>query len=634
MSPDSSRLRLGILGVVVISLFAALLARLWYLQVLAAPDLRLEADRNSIRLIATEAPRGRILDAKGRVLVGNGVTDTVVVGREEVKRHPDLLPRLAALLGIPEAQIQDRLADERFTLFKPVPVADDVPKDKLIHIREHQAEFPGVDVVQRTRRIYPEGTLAAHVLGYTGQINDRELAKRKDAGYKAGDTIGKAGVEAAYEADLRGLPEMEKLEVDSRGRVLRTLGLQPAVQGRDVQLNLDIDVQRVLEESLARRLEARRHGVDPAQPDKTTVPGGAAVVLDPRTGGVVAMASYPTYDPREFIDGIRVERFRELQDPIGAFPLNDRAIQGLYAPGSTFKLVSGLAALRTGLIPPQHTINDQGSIRVGNPPRTFRNAGGQVNGLVDMRRALALSSDVFFYRIGADFWTSRQRFGNAIQDTARDLGMGSPTGIELPNEAGGRVPDPDMRRRMHEENPQAFPTGSWFTGDNMNLAIGQGELVVTPMQLATAYATFANGGTVYAPRVASAIVDAGQHPVRRIEPNPVRTIELPPAVRSVMLEGFKGAVVDPKGTAHPAFGGFPLASFPVAGKTGTAEAPPKEDTALFAAFAPADDPRYVVAVVMEESGFGATAAAPVARRVLQVLEGGQPEDVYPTGGVE
>jgi penicillin-binding protein 2 len=634
LTPDSSRLRLGILGVIVISLFAALVARLWYLQVLAAPDLRLEADRNSIRLVTTEAPRGQILDAKGRVLVGNGVTDAVVVSRDEAKRDPSLVPRLAGVLGIPEVEIHDRLADDRFTLFKPVPVADDVPKEKLIHIREHQAAFPGVDVVQRTRRIYPEATLAAHVLGYVGQINDRELARRQDAGYKAGDTIGKAGVEAAYESDLRGLPQIEKLEVDSKGRVLRTLGVQAPVQGRDVQLALDVDVQRTLEESLSRRLEVFRHAVDPAHPDKTTVPGGAGVVLDPRSGAVVAMASYPTYDPREFIDGIREERFRELQDPIGAFPLNDRAIQGLYAPGSTFKLVSGLAALRTGLIAPKHTINDQGSIRVGNPPRTFRNAGGQVNGLVDMTRALSLSSDVFFYRIGADFWNGRSRFGNAIQDTARDLGMGAPTGIELPNEAGGRIPDPDMRRRMHEENPQAFPTGSWFTGDNMNLAIGQGELVITPLQLATAYATFANGGTVFAPRVASAILDQAQHPVRRIEPDPVRTIDLPAPIRSVMLDGFKGAVADSRGTAHPAFIGFPLDTFPVAGKTGTAEAPPKEDTALFSAFAPADDPRYVVTVVMEESGFGARHAAPVARRVLQVLTGGQPDEVYPTGGVE
>ena len=634
MNPDSSRLRMGVLGVVVISLFAALLARLWYLQVLAAPDLRVEAQRNSVRVIVTEAVRGRVLDRNGKVLVDNRVVDAVTIRREEANRNPAVLARLSVVLGLPEAQLRQRVQDDRYSPFKPAPVAEDVPEDKLIYIREHQAEFPGVDVVPLTRRNYPSGPLAAHLLGYVGEINDRELAAREDAGYKPGDTIGKSGVESAYESELRGQPRIEKLEVDSRGRVLRVLGVHPAVPGRDVQLTIDIDVQRLAEESLAEGLARARTAWDRNTAKYFLAPAGAVIVLDPQDGSLMAMASYPTYDPREFVDGISESRFGQLQDPAGHFPLNDRAIQGLYAPGSTFKLVSGLAAMQTGLITARDTVLDNGYIQVGNPPRTFRNAGGQVNGRINVADALTVSSDVFFYEIGRNLWEGR-RFGPTVmQEVAQELGLGVRTGIELPFEADGRIPTPDMRRRLHDANPGAFPTREWFTGDNMNLAVGQGEVVVTPLQLATAYATFANGGTVYAPRVAHSILDADRRTVREVPAREVRRVELPPAIRQPMLEGFKGVVSDPDGTAFGAFAGFPLDRFPVAGKTGTAEVFGKQDSALFSAFAPADAPRYVVSVVMEESGFGAAAAAPVARRILTGLAGVAPQPVVRATGVD
>lgn len=618
MTPDkTSRLRMAVLGVIILSLFAAMLARLWYLQVLSGPTYRTEAQQNRVRIVVAEAPRGRILDRQGRVLVGNRVVSAVVVSREKVAERPDVLPRLSQLLGVSEAELARRLADERFSPFKPVPVAVDVPKEKLILIRERQSEFPGVEGTQLTQRTYPNGTTAAHVLGYVGEINDNELGPRKAKGYRSGDTIGKSGVELTYEEELRGEPEIEKLEVDADGRVLRSLGRQRGIQGKDVRLTIDLDIQKVAEESLAQGLEAARNAYDPNQAKSFVAPAGSAVVLDPRDGAVLAMASYPWYDPSEFVNGIREERFRELNDPAGNYPLNNRAIQGLYAPASTFKLATAVAALDQGLITPNYTLNDTGTFKIGNETR--RNARGAVYGTVNVSRALTVSSDVFFYDLGARFCPGKCRTG--IQETARAMGLGSSTQVELPFEATGRIADAESRRRLNQARPDAFPEGEWYTGDNVNVAIGQGETVVTPLQLATAYATFANGGTVYAPRLGQAVQNAQGAVVRPIEARTVRTIDLPPSVRDPVLRGLEGVVTEEKGTATAAFAGFPHDRFRLAAKTGTAQAPPKQDTALFAAFGPVENPQYAMSVVMEESGFGASSAAPVARRVFDGILG-------------
>ncbi|MGH3850391.1 MAG: penicillin-binding transpeptidase domain-containing protein, partial [Pseudonocardiaceae bacterium] len=345
----------------------------------------------------------------------------------------------------------------------------------------------------------------------------------------------------------------------------------------------------------------------------------SAVVLDPRDGSVLAMASLPTYDPRDFVDGIAAATFRALQDPKSGFPLNNRVIQGQYPPGSTFKLATAMAGLSKGLVTPRDTVDDTGSISIGNPPRVFRNALGKSHGRIDLPQAIAVSSDVYFYRLGQRFWEGRSTFGQtAIQDSARALGLGMASGVELPYEAGGRIPDPEIRKRLNAQNPTAFPTSGWFTGDNVNLAIGQGEMVVTPLQVAVAYATFANGGTVYATRLGRSIRAADGKDIRVIPTRAIRRIDLADSVRAPMLSGFVGAISNSKGTAYGAFAGFPLDRIPVAGKTGTAQAAKSlQDTALFVGFAPVQNPQYVVSVVMEEAGFGSVAAAPVARRILE-----------------
>lgn len=636
MTSETSHLRLSIVGVVVVSLFAAMFARLWYLQVMAAEAFQAEATRNQVRLVFEPAPRGRILDRQGRVLVQNKVSQAITVKRVEVQGQPEVLTRLAALLRISVPELKARIADPRFSPYKPVPVAEGVSEELVIYVREHAEDFPGVDAVALTERAYPHGGLAAHLLGYVGEINERELAERKAKGYRLGDDFGRSGVEQTYEDDLRGRPGLTKLEVDSAGRVLRTLGERVPVEGRDVQLTVDLEVQRLAEESLALALGAARGTVDRGDGRPFKAGAGSVVVLDPSDGSVLAMASSPTYDPAQFVNGIRPEVFRNLQQPSSHFPLTNRVIQGQYAPGSTFKLMTAIAGLQQGMITPRSTFLDEGVFRLRGcrgQKCTFRNAGGRIYGRVDLARALTVSSDAFFYNLGANFWFQGGQGADAIQQVARQLGLGERTGIPLAGEQKGRIPDPATRKKLHEANPRGFPNGQWYAGDNVNLAIGQGETVVTPLQLANAYATFANGGTLYQPRVLARVLENGQ-PARQVAPTAVRTVPLDPAVRGPIVEGLVGTVSDPRGTASAAFAGFPLSKLPVAAKTGTAQVVGKQDTAVFVAFAPVERPRYVVAVVMEEAGFGGAAAAPVARRVLEGLAGRPPGPIQLTGGTD
>ncbi|HUS61402.1 MAG TPA: penicillin-binding transpeptidase domain-containing protein, partial [Acidimicrobiales bacterium] len=348
MTSEGSSLRLAIFGVVILSLFSSLFARLWYLQMIDSEDFVRAAESNQVKLVFEEAPRGRVLDRHGRVLVDNRLSEVVTVDKAVIVEHPDVIDRLAAVLNLAPAELQSRMDDVRYSGVGPVAVAEDIPEATIVFLREHRDEFPGVEERKLSRRTYPNGALAAHVLGYVGEVNQGELGTRRvcslellgrvSAGevdcYLAGDSIGKTGVEQAYESELRGQPSVTKLEVDSRGRVVRSLGTREPVNGHDVQLTLDLDLQRLTEESLSKALERARNDVDREEKKHFRAPAGSAVVLDPRDGGVIAMASYPSYDPAEFVNGISRDRFQQLQDPANHFPLNNRAVQGQYAPGS------------------------------------------------------------------------------------------------------------------------------------------------------------------------------------------------------------------------------------------------------------------------------------------------------------
>lgn len=642
MTVDSPRLRLGIVGVVTLSLFAALFARLWFLQVLNAGEYEVAAERNQQRVIPLPAPRGRILDRNGAILVGNRASNVVTVDRAELDRQSeaerrDVIERLAVVVGRPPAALTDRLDDQRFGPFTPVPVAEDVPEEALIELRERRHEFPGVDAEQVAVRSYPHGTLAAHLLGYVGQINAEELEAAPDT-YRLDSRLGKDGVERAFEGDLAGIDGEVVLEVNARGVPVRELERRPPVQGKDLVLSIDLEVQRAAEEALAEGMAKTQRHKDPVTGAPVTF-GGSTVVLDMKEGTVAAMASWPTFNPADFVYQITPDQFAALTDPSKGTPFVNRAVLGQYAPGSTWKLVTALAGLKAGLVTPATVIFDPGTYTIPDCAQGCRrqNAGRAAYGDVALRKALTVSSDTYFYDLGARFWQERQRLGDTpMQDMAAQLGFGEKTGIPLPVEAAGRLATPAGRAEAYAANPDLFVTGDWFIGDNVNVAIGQGDIAVTPIQLANAYATFASRGTRYQPNLALRVQDQDGTVVREIEPRVDAQVDLPVGAYDPIVDGLLGATrsEEPRGTAFSAFAGFPHDAYPVAGKTGTAQTGgDRKDDALFVAFAPAHDPRHSVSVVMERAGFGSTWAAPVARAILASLSGlEEPPEVKPVSG--
>ncbi|MGI8796157.1 MAG: penicillin-binding protein 2 [Acidimicrobiia bacterium] len=654
MSEGNSRVRLSIVGVIVMALFSALFARLWFLQVGASPTAEATATSNRIRVIQEPAIRGRILDAKGRVLVGNRVADAITFDRSARVKAEDrkaVVGRLAELLGVSPKLIQKTIDDPRIAAFAPVPVAVDIPLDKVAFIREHKEDFPGVDADRLTIREYPNGRLASHVLGYTGEVNADELRVLRGEGYRQGDTIGKAGVEQMFESELRGRPRVQKLEVDSRGRVVSVLEDLAAVPGKDVQLTIDIDIQRIAEESLAQGMEGARDIRDIPEEDEENpqfetfrAGGGSVIVLNPNDGSVVAMASAPDFDPAAFTSGgVPAETLEEFESKDSNFPLLNRAVQGTYAPGSTFKLMTSLAGLDTKLITPDETVNDTGCLTVAE--LEFCNAGKKEHGTVDLPNALTVSSDVYFYEIGRDLWELYRdevieaggpaKRGYSIQETAAEFGFGTATGVGLGGEASGRIPDQDFKEDFNRTNPdleERRVSSLWLPGDSVILAVGQGDLLVTPIQLANAYATFANGGNRYTPRLASALLEprtgdetAPAEIVQELAPQPVGEVDIKPEIRDAIMLGLAGVVGSGLGTANDAFEGFSGAA---AGKTGTAEVVGKQDTSLFVGINPPEDPQYVTLAIVEEGGFGSAVAAPIVRRIIEALGGNlNPEPV-------
>jgi penicillin-binding protein 2 len=626
MTVDNPRLRLGVVAIVALSLFAALVARLWYLQVLSAPDFQVLAQANSVRTVEEPAPRGRILDRNGVVLVDNRASNVVAVDRSVVtddEERAALLGRLAPVLGEPVEVLEKRLASQQVSPYTPAPVQEDVSEAVMTHLLERADEFPGVVAKRVAVRTYPHGSLAAHVLGYVGEVNDADLGEFPGA-YDLGDPIGKAGVERVYEKHLRGQPGVLKIEVDAEGKPIRVTGRRAPVQGDDVVLSLDVEVQRTTEVALAEGLESARRQEFEDSGRHLVADAGAATVLS-TDGVVVAMASYPTFDLPGLADGISIEEGKVLFGKESGAPFVNRAIQGRYAPGSTWKLVTADAALRRGLINPNYSLVDTGTYRIPgdclNRGCLRRNAGTRAYGRVGVRKALSVSSDVFFYTLGGDFWIQRKQFGETpIQDVAGRYGFGSQTGIALPDESSGRVLSRKLKEELLRQYPNLYSPG-WYTGDNVSLAIGQGAMTVTPIQIANAYAMFANAdGVRYQPNLALRVQDQSGRVVEEIARRPLADrLDLDPAWRAPILQGLEDVVAHPDGTAYNAFGGFPLREYGVAGKTGTAQVPPKQDTALFVGFGPTVAPEYVVSVVMEQSGFGATTAAPVARRIFGTL---------------
>ncbi|MEO7572714.1 MAG: penicillin-binding protein 2, partial [Acidimicrobiales bacterium] len=618
-------------------LFASLFARLYYLQVMASEQYQVAAQANRIRVVPVEAPRGRILDRNGKVLVDNRISvqitiDRTVINELEDEERLQVLALVAdglARSGTPTTvdQLEADLTNQRYSPYVPVPVAGDVPEDLKIWIDERSADLPGVAAERVAVRRYPYGQLAAHVLGYTGQIIDEEFEAKVDSPktYTLNDKIGKYGVEQVYEDDLRGMPGSRSIEVDAENNPIRTVDEDLPIPGDDIVLNLDIDVQahteQALQSGLAIAKERPSRGYD--APNKGEV--GSAVVLDPKTGGVVAMASFPTFNPGRFVDGISDLEWDELTAEGSNAPLNNWAIQGQYAPGSTFKPFTAVSALEAGLITPETTIVDEGEYKVPDCSGAscgFSNDRGKAYGVVDLRKSLTVSSDVFYYGLGARFWIEQDRLGGPERyaDLLKGWGFDADTGIDLSSEQAGRIPSPSWLGEYCESVGCDDGSETWRTGNNVNMAIGQGDVLLTPLQIASGYATIGNGGTVWTPHVVKEVRDGVTNElVRTVEPEAASTVAMTPEWRAAVVDGLAGVTTREGGTAVGAFSGFPNDLYPVAAKTGTAQVKDKAPTAVFGAFGPVQDPQYAVSVRLEESGYGGSVAAPVARRLFDVF---------------
>lgn len=620
--PERSTNRLALIGVMVTLLFMALFARLWTLQVMAAPRYQKEAIANSTRVVRVPAPRGLILDRTGKVLAGNSPSLAVAVPRDESSLHPGVLGRLGPVLGLTQSQLRSLLADPRYNPYQPIPVLVGAPMQAVTYLKEHAGAFPGVRVEVLSQRSYPSGPIAAQTLGYVGPISTTELAHLAKDGYSQNSTIGQSGLEAEYESYLRGQDGQEGLEVDAQGVTMGVRYRHPAQPGDNLVTSISASLQTTVEKDLAAEIHSLDGTVDPTTGRTLNPNSGAAVVLDPNNGSVLALASYPTYNPSVWNGGISTAAYQALTSTSSHDPLLNRAIDGLYTPGSTFKLATATAALDSGLISPYSVIDDPGYFNIPNCTGgcNFHNAGYEALGPLSISKAIGASDDVFFYTLGYRFWVDRGQFGpTPIQDTAAAYGLGQLTGIDLPGETQGRVDSPAVRAYLHSHYPKAFPNGTWYVGDNLEMAFGQGGTVITPIELATAYATFANGGTRYAPRIGQAVVSSSGKVVKSFPPVVKGHVNLPPSTRQAMLAGFESAVDQPYGTAYADFTGFPLSSFPVAGKTGTSSQVGHEPTSLFVSFAPANQPKYVVCVVIYQAGYGASGAAPVAAKILSYL---------------
>ncbi len=632
--PGASRpgVRLRVTGLVVGGLFAVLGLRLWTLQVLEAPAATQAVAANQVRVVSITPARGLILDRSGNPLVDNTTVEQVTLSRVAAQQHPPVIGRLAALIGETPAQVTAALANQRYSPYKPVPVLSPAPLATVVYLDEHASEFPGVSTVSTTERSYPQveaagypggnaaGYPAAHALGYVGTINAAELKAEKGQGYQQGDAFGQSGLEYQYQSVLRGVAGEKELSVDSTGQVVGTLKTVPAQPGDNLVTNIDLGLQQTVDADLAKQIMSMRGTIDPTTGRRIAALNGAAVVMNPQNGHVYAISSYPSYNPNIWVGGISQANYNALT-ATGA--QNNYAIDGLYTPGSTFKLNTATAAMSTGLWNATKLYDDTGLFTIPNciGKCSFHSAGHVALGPIDMSTAITASDDVFFYNLGYQFYMNPQAYGpDPIQQAAAAYGLGRPTGIDLPGEASGQVDSPALRKELHKLSPTGYPNSGWYVGDNLQLAFGQGLTQVTPVQQAVAYATFANGGTRYAPEIARAIVSPSGKVIRQIAPKVTGHVNLPPSVRDPLLTGFEGVITQyPLGTGSQAFLGWPEATFPVAGKTGTASITGKEPISWFVAWGPVPNPRYVVVAVIDQAGYGATGAAPVVREIYNYL---------------
>ena len=655
-------LRLVVLQVLVLSLFATLFARLWYLQVFAGESYQAKAESQSVREIVQQPARGLIVDDMGRPLVANRTSWVVTVDRTMLhKMAPEvqeqLLRRIARAVHTPYKRIKARtlLCGEpesqrgvcwNGSPYQPVPVAEDIRQQTAISIQEQSEDFPAVLVQAENVRAYPSpyGINAAHLLGYLSPITEPELGAAKkdhDTSVHGASVVGRSGLEKEYDLYLRGYPGYKKVAVDSMGRVLGDSGDVDGRVGDTLVTTIDARVQAVVEQQLLQTIKTARKTYDPVTHKHYVAEQGAVVVLDARNADVVAMASYPTYDPTMWVGGITTKQLSDLYSTKAGTPLLARATQGTFAPGSTWKPIMTTGALENGFSPSSR-LNCSGGLQVGN--RLFKNYESASYGFIDFAKALQISCDTFFYRVGLSYW---QKYGSdpanvhardPLVETAQMFGFGNETGIDVPGESGGRIADREWKLAYYKANKDYYcklaehPGDSspfvklyahefclegnlYRAGDAVNFAIGQGDTVVTPLQLARAYSAIANGGKLYEPRVAKAVVDPQGNVIKRFKPTVQRRIKASKATLRYVDNALLGT---PKtGTIAWRFIDFPLDKVQVRAKTGSAEVQYKQSTSWVASYTK----DYVVVMMVSQAGTGSGTSGPAVRKIYEALYG-------------
>lgn len=595
-------------------MFAVLLARLWSMQLVSKDEYTKLADANRTRTISTAAPRGRILDRNGKELVTNRPSLTVVATTDVLEDELEL-QLLANVLGMPKIAVKRKIQDQSAGAQSARVVATDASRRVVAYLGEHADYFPHVTIEERQVRHYPYGNLAAHVLGYTGNVTQEQIDKSKDKtdedaiSYELGDLVGQAGIEYQYESVLQGIRGAQTVYVNANGVVTDYSTSVEAVAGSDVVLTIDADIQKGAEDALAFAIQKAR------EKGNKDCDSGAVVVLDAKDGSVLAMASAPTYNPSVFIGGISSDDWAALSDEESSYPLMNRCIDGQYMAASTVKPLITLSALDHGIATAGTTFNCTG-FWTG-----FGKASGQYcwkrsgHGIMTLQSGITYSCDVVFYEVGKGFWYADDKDKWGMQDTMRTWGMGSKTGIDLPSEAAGRVPDPDWKWDYYSSFSDE--DRKWKGGDNTNLAIGQGDLLVTPLQQALTYMGLANNGVQWSPHLLKSVRShSGDGSIMDYKVSQRLSVQEDQARLDLVHAGMLGVIYDedPSMAKH-----FTNLDVKVAGKTGSGERTGESATGWLCTYAPADDPKYVVVAVIEQGGFGATSAMYAVRNTLAAI---------------
>ncbi len=618
-------LRVGVLGGVALLVFAILFLRLWSLQVLSGDEYLTAAQNNQLRLVRVEAPRGPIVDRHRRAIVSNvaGTAVRLWIGDMPEEGRYELVQRLARVLKVPARALAREVDEGHSDPLTPITVKTSVGEEQVNYLYEHQAEFPGVEIAQIYLRDYEYNTLAAHILGHVGEISPEELERLRRDGYRAGDRIGKAGIEATFDTYLRGDDGSAQIRVDSLGNQVSDLELRREPRaGNALRLTLDIRLQRAAEEAL-------RYGIDLAhETDNWAANGGAIVALDPRDGAVLAMASAPTYKPSIYVGRVDPKKLQPLLDEDAARRANspglNRALAGLYPPGSTWKPVTAIAGMQEHVFSAYESLQCSPVAYYGLDRQRFQNWNPYVDRPMTLAEALAESCDTYFYKIGDRFYQRGKEGRTRMQQWARRFGFGASTGLDIGGEEEGLLPTPDWRWKTFESDWDR----AWNPGDSIQLSIGQKDLLVTPLQMAAFYAMLANGGDVVTPYVVSGVEQPGAKGsprvvLRRFASPPTRDSGVDSGALDAVRDGLYLATHSASGTSSGVFANYAV---PISGKTGTAEKVVQlpgypsdhlENQSWWCGWGPSDDAKIVVCALIENGGHGSTAAAPAALRVFE-----------------